>query len=239
MESDSFQIASGTHAAGSVSGGTFNTLLETSLPEKVGMSVEALSGNNLTLAEKLNRGTQPRSTSDDFSNVFSQAIQDYVRSVADESQVTVRTITLTTAAGTTSITRPITIQGTTGTGEGDTVHSHRQEALIIDTRNLPPGTKLSLDKVEFAIIIGPTGVIGGVGNNFVIGDSTRQTIVLGEGDDNLYGGGGDDIVGSKGGNDFISGDTGNDWLVGGIDHDTLKGGDGNDLLQGGASDLGV
>jgi Ca2+-binding RTX toxin-like protein len=114
----------------------------------------------------------------------------------------------------------------------------RQEALIIDASNLPPGTVLDFGNVEFAIIIGPATITGGLGQNFVIGDNSRQFIVLGPDDDVLRGGGGDDTVGSKSGNDQLFGDEGNDWLVGGIGNDILQGGSGNDILQGGVSDAG-
>jgi Ca2+-binding RTX toxin-like protein len=163
-----------------------------------------------------------------------------VPSVGDQSQVTVRTITLTVAAGSnTPPSQPIVIRGATGTGEGDAANPQRGEALVIDARNLPPGTVLDLSMVEFAIIIGPTTATGGTGKNYVIGDGSPQFIVLGPEDDIIRGGAGNDTIGSKGGDDQLFGDEGNDWAVGGIGNDTLQGGDGNDILQGGASDAGT
>ncbi|KAF0097026.1 MAG: alkaline phosphatase, partial [bacterium] len=132
----------------------------------------------------------------------------------------------------------VIITGASGTGESDTAHPQRQEALVIDARALPSGTTLQLDNVEFAIIIGASRVLGGSGRNFAVGDDAVQFIVMGEDNDVLRGGGGNDTVGSKGGNDTLYGDAGNDWLVGGIGDDTLYGGDGDDILQGGASDAG-
>ena len=215
-----------------------NPLISVGLPENAGMAVESTDGGGLTLRQKLVNAARPRIEGAEFTTILNKGINKYVPSVTDQNDVTVRTVTVNVAPGTTQL-EPITISGTTGTGEKDPAHPNRQEALVIDVRNLPPGTKLILDKVEFAIIIGPSKTIGGQGNNFVFGNGSSQEIILGEGDDSLFGGAGDDIVGSKSGNDFISGDEGNDWLVGGTGNDTLDGGDGNDILQGGASDAGV
>lgn len=174
-----------------------------------------------------------------MNKIISDGIDQYVPSVGDQGQVTVRTITLTVPTGTTTApAQAIVIRGTTGTGEADSTHPQRAEALVIDCSHLPPGTMLDLSNVEFAIILGPSTLIGGSGQNYVIGDGSPQFMVLGPDDDVLHGGGGDDTIGSKGGDDQLFGDEGNDTVVGGIGNDTLQGGDGNDILQGGASDAG-
>jgi Ca2+-binding RTX toxin-like protein len=131
--------------------------------------------------------------------VLGQGIDQYVPGVVNQDQVTVRTITLTVAAGSAAPTQPIVIRGATGTGENDSANPQRAEALVIDARQLPPGTVLDLSLVEFAIVIGPTTAIGGGGRNFVIGDGSAQFLVLGADDDVLRGGDGDDTIGSKGG----------------------------------------
>ncbi len=110
--------------------------------------------------------------------------------------------------------------------------------LVIDTRNVPTGTTLQLDNVEFAAVVGQATLRGGNGANYVVGDSASQNIFLGADDDKLFGGAGDDIVGSAGGDDYLDGGTGADIVVGGIGNDTLVGGEGNDSLQGGRSDVG-
>ena len=104
----------------------------------------------------------------------------------------------------------------------------RQEALVIDVSNLPPGTVLQLNDVEFAIIIGIGSFSGGEGRNMVFADGAPQTIILGEGNDTLHGGGGDDYIGSLGGDDLLFGDDGNDTLSGGQGNDSLDGGAGSD-----------
>jgi len=227
-------------------------VIEVSLPVGVGLTSEATSGTNLTLRQQLIGASTPRvDSTNQLAQIISDGIDQYVPSVTDQSQVTVRTITLTTptstggtgstgtGSGTTPPAAPIVIRGATGAGEDDAAHPQRGEALVIDARNLPTGTVLDLDNVEFAIIIGPTIATGGAGRNYVIGDGSRQFIVLGPEDDIIHGGAGNDTVGSKGGNDQLFGDEGDDLVVGGIGNDTLQGGDGNDILQGGASDAGA
>lgn len=226
--------------------------IQVSLPVGVGLTAETTStgtgsggGAPLTLRQQLINASQPRvDESSQMQEIIQNGIDQYVPSVGDESQVTVRTITLTVAppaagGSPTPPAQPIVITGASGTGEQDPANPQRQEALVIDARNLPPGTVLDLSMVEFAIIIGPTTATGGTGQNYVIGDGSRQFIVLGPEDDIIRGGAGDDTIGSKGGDDQLFGDEGNDWVVGGVGHDTLHGGDGNDILQGGASDAGT
>ena len=94
-------------------------------------------------------------------------------------------------------------------------------------------------KLNFAIVIGSTRIIGGEGRNFIVGDDANQFFVSGEGDDRILGGFGDDTIGARDGNDLLFGDAGNDYLIGGLGDDMLEGGDGDDLLQGGQSDAGT
>ncbi len=112
------------------------------------------------------------------------------------------------------------------------------EALIIDASQLPRGTVLQLDGIEFAVIIGNVSVNGGSGENIVYAGAGNQTIILGAEDDELHAGEGDDVLGSKGGDDILFGDEGNDTVVGGAGNDTLHGGTGNDTLEGGQQSKG-
>ena len=150
---------------------------------------------------------------------------DFLQGLPADTPLLVQTIVPTTAPGATAPGAPLVITGTPA-GAGATT------ALIIDTRNLPPGTEIQLQNVEFAAVIGAARVTGGDGSQSVWGDGGNQYIVLGADDDTLHGGGGDDFVGSKTGNDVLYGDEGNDTVQGGEDHDTLFGGSGNDLLLG-------
>jgi hypothetical protein len=209
--------------------GSGNPLLEANIPTGIGMSSQQISGGNQTLRDILIASANPRiADSAAFQEVLQTGIDAYVAAVPNTAAVTVRTLSF--SAGTaTPPDHPVVITGTAGS----------QEALVIDVGNLPPGTVLQLDNVEFAIVVGAARVTGGNGQNFVVGDGDAQLIVLGPDDDELHGGAGDDIVGSKGGNDRLYGDAGNDHVVGGDGNDTLYGGTGDDVLQGGQSDAGA
>lgn len=217
---------------------TGDTLIEVSIPTGVGLTAQTLTGNAQTLRDILISASESRiEDAQSFAEILQQGIDTYVGTVADQDQVSVRTVTLS-AAGNSSPGLPIIITGAEGAGENSTTNPLRQEALVIDASNLPAGSVLQLNNVEFAIIIGASHVVGGDGRNFVVGDSANQYIVLGAEDDVLRGGGGADTVGSRSGDDQLHGDEGNDFLVGGSDDDTLYGDEGNDILQGGGSDAG-
>ncbi|WP_191601785.1 Ig-like domain-containing protein [Marinomonas algicola] len=121
-------------------------------------------------------------------------------------------------------------------GTSDTT---QEEALVIDARQLSPGTVLDLSDIEFAVIVGSgIQVRGGAGKNVVFAGAGNQDIILGAEDDELHAGDGNDLIGSKGGDDFLFGDAGNDTVVGGTGNDTLNGGTGDDVLQGGQQSKG-
>ncbi|MCV6589755.1 MAG: DUF4214 domain-containing protein, partial [Marinobacterium sp.] len=131
----------------------------------------------------------------------------------------VNQITLTTNSNTTPVA-PIQVKGIANSGQNS-----YQEALVIDTRQLPHGTALDLSEVEFAVIVGDGVVIrGGDGANIVFAGAGSQNIVLGADHDELHGGDGDDTIGSEGGDDQLFGDNGNDTLFGGAGKDQLHGG---------------
>ncbi|GKS70425.1 hypothetical protein W03_24290 [Nitrosomonas sp. PY1] len=218
---------------------TGKPLILASLPTGVGLTSQATTNHgDMTLRERLITASHPKVSIDQvFDGILQDGIDKYVGTVTDENQVTVRTITFTSRAGQ-AINDPIIVTGAFGTGEDDPITPLRQEALVIDTRNLPEGTVIQLDSVEFAIIVGSGRFVGGNGRNFVVADGADQFIVLGAEDDVLHGGDGNDTIGSRSGNDQLFGDNGNDHLVGGEGDDTLYGGDGNDLLQGETSNAG-
>jgi hypothetical protein len=121
---------------------------------------------------------------------------------------------------------------------GDGQHNATAIGLVINANELPGNVTLVLNNVDFAAVTGSVTLRGGDGQNYVIGDDASQNMLLGAGDDLLFGGGGNDIVGSAGGNDYLDGGTGNDIVAGGIGNDTLVGGAGDDVLEGGRSDSG-
>ena len=90
---------------------------------------------------------------------------------------------------------------------------------------------------------GIEGLIGGAGNDTLLGDGQANLLLGGggsdqldgrEGADTLLGGDGADTLWGGAGDDRLEGGTGNDRLDGGAGDDVLAGGDGNDRLEGGA-----
>ena len=86
---------------------------------------------------------------------------------------------------------------------------------------------------------------GGAGNDRVIGGGGNDTILGDKGNDRLRGGGGNDTISAGGGNDHVwgddgddiaHGDGGNDHLFGGAGLDQLFGDAGHDALAGEADD---
>lgn len=213
--------------------------MQVSIPTGVGFTAQAVTpvideNGDLatTLRELLISSTEPRTESEeDLNEIIQEGIDAYVPTVNDEAQVTVRTVTLSTAEGRDGPvpSEPIIVTGAMGTGEDDPDNPDRQEALVIDVRDLPSGTVLQLDNVEFAIVIGATSINGGEGRNIVSGDGSSQFIVLGEADDILKGGAGNDTIGSRGGDDELYGGSGDDILFGGTDNDLIDGGEGTDI----------
>ncbi|HWT51939.1 MAG TPA: hypothetical protein VN113_07140 [Caulobacter sp.] len=134
-------------------------------------------------------------------------------------------------SGTPIIVRSITPTSTgTQAGEINLIGATTQvEALVIDVSHMPSSTALTLNNIEYAVVVGAATVTGGEGPNVVFGDGASQYIVLGPDDDVLHGGGGNDTVGSKGGNDKLYGDDGDDTLFGGAGNDLLDGGAGHDV----------
>lgn len=79
---------------------------------------------------------------------------------------------------------------------------------------------------------------GDGGNKFDTNGFTRGAVTLigGAGDDTLIGGSRNDAISGRDGDDVLAGGTGNDTLLGGFGDDTLAGNAGNDLLIGGFDD---
>lgn len=88
-------------------------------------------------------------------------------------------------------------------------------------------------------------LMGGPGNDTIIGSPGGAMATGNEGDDSIetmgandeiYGGDGRDVVHAGGGNDYVEGNEGGDVLYGEDGRDRLLGNDGNDELYGGAGD---
>ena len=71
-------------------------------------------------------------------------------------------------------------------------------------------------------------LLGGNGNDTLVGYATDDLLQGNDGNDTLYGGNGNDTLEGGTGNDALYGNNGNDLLNGGVGNDTLDGGAGND-----------
>jgi len=79
----------------------------------------------------------------------------------------------------------------------------------------------------------PSGVVGGSGNDRILGAPTDDAINGSQGNDTITGEAGDDFLRGGKGNDSISGGVGNDIINGNLGDDNLNGDAGNDFLRGG------
>jgi RTX calcium-binding nonapeptide repeat (4 copies)/Peptidase_C39 like family len=98
-------------------------------------------------------------------------------------------------------------------------------------------------KLTLSSGLGIEDVLGGAGNDWVVGNDRANVLDGAAGGDTLSGGGGADVLYGGDGNDDLHGDAGADNLHGGAGNDVLDGGagpnflygdDGNDTLFGGA-----
>ena len=82
-------------------------------------------------------------------------------------------------------------------------------------------------------------VIGGSGNDVLIGTQGNDFVYGGDGDDELFLLAGNDVGNGGTGDDMVAGDAGQDLLIGGIGNDELIGGTGIDAItgDGGADDI--
>jgi Ca2+-binding RTX toxin-like protein len=82
-------------------------------------------------------------------------------------------------------------------------------------------------------------VLGGAGNDVLVGTTGNDFVYGGAGNDRLFLLAGDDIGNGGTGDDFVAGDAGRDLMVGGLGADELLGGKGADAISGdaGADDL--
>jgi VCBS repeat-containing protein len=204
---------------------------ETLVSVPVGVGISARSGNGAVPRDQAigDLITYIKETTEEDDADRDELVgggESFLGSLPETENLLVSRITLTSNGEVPS--QPIRITSRTNNadeGDTDTV----PEAFVIDVRQLPSGSVIELDGIEFAVIVGDATVTGGNGRNIVYGNEGNQVIILGEDDDELYGGSGDDTVGSKGGDDLIFGEAGDDIVFGGAGNDIVHGGLGNDV----------
>jgi Ca2+-binding RTX toxin-like protein len=80
-------------------------------------------------------------------------------------------------------------------------------------------------------LISIDNVVGGSGDDVLLGNGNANQLEGGAGADNINGGAGDDLILGGAGVDVLVGTFGNDTLVGGADADVLNGGAGDDVFM--------
>jgi Ca2+-binding RTX toxin-like protein len=124
-----------------------------------------------------------------------------------------------------------------GAGNDWASYANAGGAVTVD---LSAGTSSGADGSDD--LKGIENVLGGIGNDSILGDGLNNVLDGGNGDDTVLsfvgddsvvgGDGSDSLIGNEGA-DTLLGGTGNDTLLGNEQADSLAGGDNNDLLQGG------
>lgn len=79
----------------------------------------------------------------------------------------------------------------------------------------------------------PVTIRGGPGDDRLVGGSGNDLLIGEAGADRIQGGSGNDVLRGEAGADILHGGLGNDVLRGGFGNDVLIGGAGDDLLRGG------
>ena len=124
-----------------------------------------------------------------------------------------------------------------GAGNDWASYANAGGAVTVD---LSAGTSSGADGSDD--LKGIENVLGGIGNDSILGDGLNNVLDGGNGDDTVLsfvgddsvvgGDGSDSLIGNEGA-DTLLGGTGSDTLLGNEQADSLAGGDNNDLLQGG------
>jgi Ca2+-binding RTX toxin-like protein len=111
----------------------------------------------------------------------------------------------------------------------------------LSSMGLGLGVGMPLDDLAAGQLAPPLGtsLVGGSGDDILVGTDRRDHLEGGAGDDLIRGLGGDDWLDGGSGDDAVHGDAGDDTLLGGTGDDLLDGGADDDLLLGGDGDDSV
>jgi Ca2+-binding RTX toxin-like protein len=121
------------------------------------------------------------------------------------------------------------------------VNGHKQRFSTRGVRRISIDAGRGNDFVDDRVNL-PSTILGGAGNDVLLGSAADDSINGGsgrdslngnKGDDSINGGIGDDSLRGGAGDDSLDGGSGNDNLLGEAGDDSLNGGDGDDDLDGG------
>ena len=130
----------------------------------------------------------------------------------------------------------VKINGTSLTLTGDHyTYDGNDVGFVKVTYSVTDGKLSTADTATIDFLPRPA-ILGGDGNDTLVGTDCGDNISGGGGNDTIHGNAGDDVIYGGSGDDTIFGDAGNDVIYGGDGNDTLYGGDGNDTIFGGNGD---
>lgn len=131
-----------------------------------------------------------------------------------------------------------------GEGFGDTLsYASREDAVRVqdgvavigDERDVLSGFEEVIGGYGNDVLVGTAAgdsLIGGFGGDRLVGGGARDVLDGGRGSDTLLGGDGDDVLRGGTDEDRLYGEVGDDQLLAGPGWDRLEGGDGDDVLDG-------
>ena len=97
----------------------------------------------------------------------------------------------------------------------------------------------NIEILDLSLLTQTVTVVGGAGNDSIIGGAVDDSVSGGGGNDTLLGGLGDDTLDGGSGNDSLSGDAGNDIFIASGGNDTISGGTGFDIISYANEGIGV
>ena len=106
--------------------------------------------------------------------------------------------------------------------------------LLVKRVSITAGT--GNDYVVVGEDVPSASILGGAGNDTLVGTANADFISGGDGDDVINGGGSNDVLNGDAGNDSLNGEGGKDLVHGGDGNDRVQGAGGNDVLFGDGND---
>lgn len=155
----------------------------------VGFGLSAVGGVSRPAGDPLQQliaaivAATPGHTSGDQGHLTGNGV-DFLSQLAQSTPLLVQTITPTAS---TTPSGTLTLTGTSNEGQ--------RTALVIDTSHLPAGSKLALNAVDFAAVIGSADVSINSSGQVVTGDAASQTFTVAPANNSsIFAGGGSDTL---------------------------------------------
>nr|WP_315248999.1 Ig-like domain-containing protein [uncultured Duganella sp.] len=179
------------------------------------------AGNSMETLIKSILAVTPGHAASDQSHLTGNGVV-FLNQLASDVPLLVQTIVPT--AGNSAPDGTLTLTGTSTTDQ--------RTALVIDGSALPAGSKLALNSVDFAAIVGALNVTGHTQNQILTGDAAGQTFtVTAGGSSSVFSGGGSDTLLFAAPAATQGDSTARQGAPAGADTTVLHGGQGNDTVS--------